>query len=66
MQIYVNGTPHSLDARVSLRELVIALDLEGKRIAIEVNQDLVPRSHFPDHQLRDQDRVEIIHAVGGG
>ncbi|KOR32451.1 hypothetical protein TI05_07165 [Achromatium sp. WMS3] len=66
MQIYINGTSYNFQANISIKALVNKLDLEGKRIAIEVNQQLVPRSSFAEHQLSDQDRVEIIHAVGGG
>jgi sulfur carrier protein len=66
MQIYINGASHDLETGISLKELIGVLNLEGKRIAIEVNQSLIPRSRFSEQQLCDQDQVEIIHAVGGG
>jgi sulfur carrier protein len=46
--------------------LIERLGLTGQRIAVEVNAELVPRSRFEAHALREGDRVEIIHAVGGG
>jgi sulfur carrier protein len=49
-----------------MAELIERLDLSGKRLAVEVNQELVPRSQFGSHRLAANDRVEIIHAVGGG
>jgi sulfur carrier protein len=42
------------------------MELGGQRIAVEVNEELVPRSTFGDFHLKESDRVEIIHAVGGG
>ena len=42
------------------------LALGGRRIAFEVNGEIVPRSRYSDHELRPGDRVEIVHAVGGG
>jgi sulfur carrier protein len=66
MQITVNGTPTDIPNDLSMAGLIEQLDLTGKRLAVEVNQELVPRSQFDSHQLTADDRVEIIHAVGGG
>jgi sulfur carrier protein len=66
MQIYVNGAAHEVADAISMSDLLARLDLGTKRIAVEVNRELVPRSTFPAYRLADQDRVEIIHAVGGG
>ena len=66
MQISVNGEPRELRQSLTLAELVEALELGDHRVAIEVNEELVPRSVFPDHTLKDGDRVEIVHAIGGG
>ena len=49
-----------------MAELIDALGLETRRIAIAVNRDVVPRSAFTTHQLAADDRVEILEAVGGG
>jgi sulfur carrier protein len=66
MQIQVNGTPREIAEPCTLGVLIEALGLSGRRLAIEVNEALVPRSRFAEHRLAPRDRVEIIHAVGGG
>ena len=66
MQILVNGNPTELQDETAMSVLIEHLGLAGQRIAVEVNADLVPRSRFDAHVLREGDRVEIIHAVGGG
>lgn len=66
MKISVNGQDRELEHSVTLAELVEILELGERRIAIEVNEELVPRSLFPDHALSDGDRIEIVHAIGGG
>jgi len=66
MQITVNGTPTDIPNDLSMAGLIEQLDLTGRRLAVEVNQELVPRSQFDSHRLTANDRVEIIHAVGGG
>jgi len=52
--------------RSTLQDLIERLQLAGKRIAVEVNLEIVPRSQHPDYQLQAGDRVEIVHAIGGG
>lgn len=66
MHILLNGETRKLPDRSTLRDLVEMLDLTGRRIAVEVNGEIVPRSTHGEHRLSEGDRVEIIHAVGGG
>jgi thiamine biosynthesis protein ThiS len=66
MQIFVNGERREVADSTSMGALVAELGLGGRRIAVEVNDELVPRSRFDTHQLAADDRIEIIHAVGGG
>ncbi|WP_295541278.1 sulfur carrier protein ThiS [uncultured Thiohalocapsa sp.] len=66
MQITINGEATEIADDLDMAALIARLGLTGRRIAVEVNQELVPRSRFEAHRLRDGDRVEIIHAVGGG
>ena len=66
MQIIVNGNPTGVADDLELYALIGQLGLDGQRRAAEVNEDLVPRSHFEAHRLSPGDWVEIIHAVGGG
>jgi len=66
MQIEINGESTEVAPAIAMAALIATLDLTGKRIAVEVNGELVPRSRFDRHQLAPGDRVEIIQAVGGG
>jgi len=67
MLLTINGKPRSFDAAsLSVADLVARLDLQGKRLAIERNGDIVPRSQFAQQQLVDGDQLEIVGAVGGG
>ena len=66
MQVTVNGTTRSVEASASLAELVRALGLEGKRIAIERNGEIVPKSRYAATLVDADDRLEIVMAVGGG
>ncbi|WP_304639841.1 sulfur carrier protein ThiS [Pseudomonas sp.] len=66
MQIQLNGEDHFLEGSPSVAELVEQLGLAGKRLAVELNLDIVPRSQFAQTRLQDGDRVEIVHAIGGG
>jgi sulfur carrier protein len=66
MQIYVNGEQTRVPEGTHMAGLIELLELSGQRIAVEVNQELVPRSSFAEQPLKEADQVEIIHAVGGG
>ncbi len=66
MNITVNGESRSLEPGTSLGQLVENLGLKGKRIAVEVNRDIVPRSEYDDFRLSDNDTIEIVNAIGGG
>jgi len=66
MQIIINGKPAEIPDDLSMAGLIEHLQLVGKRLAVEVNEELVPRSRFESHRLVPDDRVEVIHAVGGG
>lgn len=66
MDIVLNGEPRGVRAELSLAALLDELGLAGKRLAVEVNRDIVPRGEHATRVLRAGDRVEIIHAIGGG
>ncbi|MGD8913394.1 MAG: sulfur carrier protein ThiS [Candidatus Thiodiazotropha sp.] len=66
MQIYLNGVEKQIPDAANMAKLIEILDLSNQRIAVEVNEELVPRSTFNQHLLKEYDRVEIIQAVGGG
>lgn len=66
MQIQLNGDSRALEGEPTISELVDSLGLAGRRIAVEVNEEIVPRSQHATTRLSDGDRVEIVHAIGGG
>jgi sulfur carrier protein len=66
MDILLNGERRTLRAELTVAALLDELGLAGKRVAVEVNRDIVPRSEHATRRLREGDRVEIIHAIGGG
>ncbi len=67
MLITINGKSRSFETvNLSVAELVQQLELTGKRLAIERNGEIVPRSQFDVTQLADGDKLEIVGAVGGG
>lgn len=66
MLIELNGEPFELDAETTLGMLIERMQLQGKRIAIEVNEEIVPRSQHQTYMLNAADKVEIVHAIGGG
>ena len=66
MNIILNGQAHTLSDNTPLAQLIDSLGLTGKRIAIELNNTIVPRSTHSTTMLAEGDRVEIVHAIGGG
>jgi len=66
MEIFVNGEPRQVADSLYISELVEILDLVNRRIAVEVNLEIVPRSTYDSRSLQPGDKVEIVHAIGGG
>lgn len=66
MEISVNGEIRQVAEKITAAELVTVMGLAGHRIAMEVNQEIVPRSTYAAHKLLPGDRVEIVRAIGGG
>lgn len=66
MQIIVNGEQRDVLDGLSAAQLVADMGITGKRIAMEVNLEIVPRSSYAEHIFKNGDKVEIVHAVGGG
>ena len=66
LAIRVNGEPREVASGSTLAQLVDALGLTGRKIAVAVNRDVVPRAAHAARVLRAGDRVEILEAVGGG
>jgi thiamine biosynthesis protein ThiS len=66
MNITINGESRTLSSETRLSELLEMLDLGGKRIAVEVNREIVPRSEYDNYTLSESDTIEIVNAIGGG
>ena len=66
MQIILNGESTVVDATTTIAQLIEQLQLTGKRIAVEINEEIAPRSAHATTLLQAGDRVEIVHAIGGG
>ncbi|MDC0662325.1 sulfur carrier protein ThiS [Marinobacter sp. SS21] len=66
MNIHVNGDAMELAEPATIATLLERLALQGKRLAVEVNEEIVPRSQHGDYRLSAGDRVEVVHAIGGG
>lgn len=66
MDILLNGAPASFPDDSTVATLLVETGLMERRVAVEVNGSIVPRSAHSLHALREGDRVEIVHALGGG
>ncbi len=65
MKIHLNGDEREIVTDSTISQLLELLELRG-RLAVEVNLSIIPRSEHGSHRLQDGDRVEIVHAIGGG
>jgi len=66
MDIQLNGEPLSLADASTVQALLERQGLAGRRVAVEVNGEIVPRSRHATRELQAGDRIEIVHALGGG
>ena len=66
MTLHINGQPREFTDGLALSELVEQLGFKADRLAIELNRDIVSRTQWDTTALKDGDRLEIVHFVGGG
>jgi sulfur carrier protein len=66
MNLLVNGKPRQFAVAPTIAELLAALDMAERRVAVEVNREIVPRGRHAMHRLADGDQVELVQAMGGG
>ena len=66
MRVYINGESREVQGNPSLADLISQLDLPAARIAVELNREVVRRGEWGETVLHDDDRIEIVHFVGGG
>ncbi len=66
MKIILNGEEKAFYSPVTVTDLLVDMGMRDKRVAVEVNLEIVPRSEHGQFQLKNADRVEVVHAIGGG
>jgi sulfur carrier protein len=66
VRITLNGEERRLEGALTVAQLLELLGLAGHRVAVEVNHEIVPHSRHGEHTLRENDRVEVVRAIGGG
>ncbi|HKE48202.1 MAG TPA: sulfur carrier protein ThiS [Rhodanobacteraceae bacterium] len=62
----LNGREEDIENGATVADLIALSGLAGKRVAIEINREIVPRSDYAARALVADDRVEVVHAIGGG
>jgi len=66
MRIYLNGEPYECPESLTVAGLLRRLEIEGNRVAVELNLDILPKSEYSGTSLKEGDRVEVVQFVGGG
>jgi sulfur carrier protein len=66
MTLHINGEPREFPDGQTVASLVIQLGMKADRVAVELNLKIVPRSNWEATRLKDGDKLEIVHFVGGG
>ena len=71
MKLHINGnegeySPASGETSLTVASLISSLGMKPDRVAVELNRDIVPRDRWPDTGLKEGDRLEVVHFVGGG
>lgn len=63
---HINGISKKIEFGTTISDLIKKLNITNKKIALEVNEEIIPRSQFDTRMLEDGDQIEIVTAVGGG
>jgi len=66
MNLIINGEDRQFDSALTIADLLERLNMKPDRVAVELNRELVPRERWAATQLSDDDKLEIVHFVGGG
>ena len=66
IRLHLNGEPRQFAPATTIAALLDAEGLAQRRVAVEVNGEIIPRGRHAEHSLADGDKVEIVHALGGG
>ncbi|MCM0080076.1 sulfur carrier protein ThiS [Geomonas sp. Red32] len=65
MNITANGEPVSIEP-LTIQDYLVSLGIDPRRVAVELNRDILPKTQYADTMLKEGDSVEIVHFVGGG
>ena len=66
MNLIINGAPRTFEGVTNVAELINKLAIKGDRVAVELNREIVPRAQWAASALKDGDKLEVVHFVGGG
>ena len=66
LRIFLNGVQQEVPETISVTDLLVENGYAQRRVAVEINQEIVPKSAHSQRQLCDGDRIEVVHAIGGG
>jgi sulfur carrier protein len=66
MKIYLNGSLTEMPENSTVADILVLLEVVGRRVAVELNDHIVPKSQHSLVVLQDNDKVEVVHAIGGG
>lgn len=66
MRLVINGEEKEIQSGNNVEDLLRELDIDGRHIAVALNLEVIPRSRYAETRLKEGDKVEIVHAVGGG
>jgi len=66
MKVFINGETKEIETELNLQELLRRFDLPSERIAVELNREVVRKKDWETIEIKDADKIEIVHFVGGG
>ena len=66
IQIYINGKKKNINSNCNINNILDEYSLKNKLIAIEINQEVIPKSNYKTKKINKNDRIEILELIGGG
>jgi len=66
INVELNGSPIQLPTGAVISDLILSLDLVNTRLAVEVNEQIIPGSQHAHYRLQQNDKIEVVTAIGGG
>ena len=66
MKVFINGETREIESNLNLKELLHKFELPSERIAVELNREVVRKKDCETIEVKDADKIEIVHFVGGG